>query len=103
MNRVVLDKVALDALNAGRSIVVHNEGPNLADETIEIITVEGQQTKDAVSSRSASIHAAERRVKRLACMMTSKTMTEREKFDALWRLAHVELMDLEDYRPWREL
>ena len=103
MNRVVLDKVALDALNAGRSIVVHNDGPNLADEVIEVSTVAAEEIRNAVSPRSASIRAAEQRVKKLACLLTIKTMTEREKFDLLWRLAHVALLDLEHFRPWRDL
>ena len=105
MNKIVLAREDLDSLIKGNTVVAHNSGPNLADECIVISTVEGDERQAVAKLRLSQIEAAEIFVLKVAATLKARAhaMTERERFEMLWQLGHVNLQSLEDYRPWRDL
>lgn len=102
MNRIVLAKVDIDALLAGRTVIASNDGPNLAAEQIEIVSVEGERERRVVEERSRMIRQSELHVIKAAHALHSG-IPEKQRFELLWDLAYTKLRDLEDYRPWRDL
>ena len=103
MNKIVLAKADMDGLIAGRTIICTNAGPNLAAETIEVSTVEAEETRAVVEKRSKQIRQCEMSVLRASRFLENPGMSEKEKLGLMWELAFVQLQSLEDYRPWRDL